>query len=456
LEKINPVDQLVILLSFSSHSEQEKKEIKDLMDSICSWEELWHLAHENRIAPHVQKNLEKLRLFNKLPENIQKKFMTRSEEIKRINGARIVVARKFLKKFEENNVPVIILKGANFAETIYYNPYYRRMNDIDILIKREDLEKILDIYDEMDFFSLSELFGGDPRKVSNYSHHLQPVVSKDINCVIGTHWGLITPKAKYKYDYDAIWSRTFEFDYHKAKVLSMSYEDNLKHISVHLPYYKAGLKEIADIYNIVRDYGDRIHWDIFLEDVKKGGAEYPVYHAFSLCNKICPMDEFARIIDTVRPKCKRSEIIRTRKRIKYLDVVLRSRSTHMSRIEKPFNEFLKTKSFKEKWSKFFEIYKHMLFPPKEDIIKMNSFHRPNFIKILFGRFLTPLRIMREFVNDLGLSIFIMINIKNVFDVIACSIMAPFRSKDSVESLNNFAKRIGLTMDDLQRLKDSQE
>ena len=71
--------------------------------------------------------------------------------------ARLDAARILFEKFAEKNIPVVILKGILFAETIYENPYYKKMNDVDILIRREDLEKVYDVYEELDYFSMGEL-----------------------------------------------------------------------------------------------------------------------------------------------------------------------------------------------------------------------------------------------------------------------------------------------------------
>ena len=84
------------------------------------------------------------------------------------------------------------------------------MNDIDILIRKEDLATIYAVYAEMGFFSAAELFGNGSRKQEKFSHHSPPFFSRDLACMIGTHWGLITPLAPYQLDYDAIWSRVVD------------------------------------------------------------------------------------------------------------------------------------------------------------------------------------------------------------------------------------------------------
>ncbi len=456
MDNVTPEEHLLVLMTYSTLDNSEKNEAKSLAININDWETFWQLSYDNRVAPLVKCNLEIIDCFKTIPEEIQQKFTSRTETVRKANEDRLDVAVDFLKQFKAKNIPVVILKGANFAETIYKNPAYRRMNDIDILIKKENLDAIYDTYDEMNFFCLSELFGRSPRKQEKISHHAPSFISRDMACVIGTHWGLITPKSPFKYDYDAIWSRTNQIDYYDTSALSMSPEDNLHHICVHLPFYKAGLKEIADIYNIIRHYGDVIDWDLFLSTVADAKTEEPVFHALSLACKICPSDKCTPVIKKLKSKCTLKSIKESEKRIQHIDVVLRSRSVHMSRVEKAFNELNTTEKAKEKRQAFAVMWKNLFLPPREDIVKMNAFKNPGPVDMVFGFFYTPWLISKVFIHDLGAGIYIALLLKSIYDVLISSANSLVNGDSDVIDIATFAGRIGVTMDDLQRLKDSQE
>lgn len=456
MDNITPEEHLLILMSLGKLNKAEINDAELLAKTIKNWKLFWRLSHENRITPLVKSNLETIDCFTIMPEHIQSAFNTGAEEVRKANEERLKTAKQFLKRFDEKNIPVVILKGVNFAETIYNNHGYRRMNDIDILIKKEDLDAIYDVYDEMNFFCLSELFGRSPRKQEKISHHAPSFISRDMACVIGTHWGLITPKSPYKYNYDAIWSRTEPFKLFDTSVLSMSPEDNLHHICVHLPFYKAGLKEIADIYNIIRHYNDKIDWNLFITTVDEAKTAEPVFHALSLAQKICPSIDCGSVIERLKKSCSSKSVKDSEKRIQHLDVVLRSRSVHMARVEKAFNELNTTEKAKEKRKAFAVMWKNLFFPPREDIIKMNAFKNPGPVDMLFGFFYTPWRISKVFIHDLGAGIYIAILLKSIYDVVKASLNALVYGESDLIDIATFAGRIGVTMDDLQRLKDSQE
>ena len=274
--------------------------------------------------------------------------------------------------------------------------------------------------------------------------------------MIGTHWGLITPLAPYKLDYDAIWSRVRDFRFYGLRVLSMAPVDNLHHLCVHLPYYKAGIKEIADIYNLVRHYGDDIDWRIFLNEIKKAKTENPVYHALSLANRLCPVKKFEEIIESVAPRTSWYFRHDTRRKIREIGILLRMRSVHMARIEKEFSDFNATKKALEKWKYWLGMWKEMLFPPREDIMKMMAYRDPNIGQRIFGRFVTPLKIFRVLARDLGAKIFILILIKIFVESVWYTLKAPFPGKVVGQDYAAFAKKIGCTVEDLERLKENLE
>jgi len=448
----SPETKLSIIMTFNDLSDEEIIEAKKLLKEVNSWDFFWELTNHNRVVPLIYKNFLKTSLSNSLPENIRQKMEKHTKAIVKVNEDRLQIARQFLKRFIEKKIPVIILKGVNFAETIYKNPYYKQMNDIDILIKYEDIDKIYDIYNSMNFFSVGEVVNKLSNKKHKRTHHAPSFISPDLKCMIGTHWGLITPFSKYKYDYQAIWQRSRELNFYNIPVLSMSPEDNLHHICVHLPFYKTGLRELADIYNLIRYYSE-LNWELFSEIISKAKTYNPVYHALSLVNKIYYTKKIDICLEQIKPFCSFSYIKSTNKKIKSLDLIVRNRSTHLSNIEKDFSDLSHTQDPKEKLFFFSRIWKNIFWPPKEEVIKINYFINPNIFKIMLGRITTPIKILKVFINDLGLLIFLLAILKSTIDLLINLAKSPFIKKESKSNYENFAKKMGLTIEDLKNFKN---
>jgi hypothetical protein len=452
---VNATERLLILCTFASHQPDESVEATRLATEGIDWEAFHALAEQNATAPLVWKTLVVLGQADRLPPHVRARFEERAAAIREANAARLTNARELFGRFAERRIPVVILKGVLFAETIYKDPHYKKMNDVDILIRTKDLDAIYEIYQQMRFFSAAELVGGSPRKQERFSHHAPPFFSRDLKLMVGTHWGLITPLAPYTLDYDAIWSRVVDVDFYGHPAKAMAPEDNLHHLCVHLPYYKCGLRELADIYNLVRHH--TIDWDLFAAEMAKAKTENLVYHALSLADRICPMPAVQAAIARAQPKTSFYFRRDADRKCASLPRLLRGRSTHMSTIEKAYSDLNTTRSPGEKWSAYGRMWKGMLFPPREDVLKMNALEDARGLSLVLARLQAPWRVYRVFARDVGSGIFFAILAKCAYDCLRATVKMPFagpdRRKDTFES---FARDLGVTVAQLEQLKNALE
>lgn len=455
---VSAEDQLLVLLSLSDLTEEEKAQAQAAVDKVTSWQKVYELGQENATTTLLYLNLKKYGWLEAVPADVLKKFEKQANKIEEANEARLKVARKLMQKFADRNIPCVILKGVLFGETIYKNPYYKKMNDLDILIRMDDLDAIYEVYEELEFFSAAELLGGkekDPRKQEKFSHHCPPFFSRDLKCMIGTHWGLITPMAPYNLDYDAIWSRVVDIEFQGIPAKSMAPEDNLHHLCVHLPYYKTGVRELADIYNLVREYREEIDWELFLNEVEKADTQNLVYHALSLVNRILPMPECLEVARRIEPQVSWYFRNDTQRKTQNIERLLTSRSVHMSRIEKAYSDFSTTKDPKEMASAYGRMWKNILLVPKEDVAKMNAIFEQNFGMPL-AQVITPWRIFRVFARDLGATIFIALMAKCLADLIKQTFLTIIGQGGSEQDFAAFAEKIGVSVADLEQLKEGLE
>ena len=150
-------ERLLILGTAATYQPDERVEARRLVQEGIDWELFCELAEVNATGPLVWRNLAELNLADRVPADIRARFEERAQAIREANEARLKNARDLFARFAARQIPVVILKGVLFAETIYRDPDYKKMNDVDILIRRRDLDAIYDIYEEMRLFSAAEL-----------------------------------------------------------------------------------------------------------------------------------------------------------------------------------------------------------------------------------------------------------------------------------------------------------
>lgn len=445
--------QLLNLLSRVNLTQLEISEIHNLLPKVNDWTKFYELCELNRYSTFVYSQIQKLALENHLTEHSLELFENQYKKIKRNNQNRLDEAVKFIKLFNEKEIEVVILKGIYYAEVFYKNPYYKRMNDVDILVHREDLDKIFEVYNKLDYFSAGELLGKSAREHDEFSHHLPPFFSKNLYLMIGTHWELHTPLRPYRLNYSKIWSRVVTFDFYGCDVKALSIVDNLHHLCVHLSFFKAGAREVGDIVNLVRFTISEIDWNDFITDVKEAKSYNQVYMAIGLANIMDPRSEYQFVMEQLRPLVKNKTIKLLREKSKSLEIFFTTRSAHITTVDKAFTNFKSTKKGLEKLKFYLLMWKNILFPPAAEVFRITN-TTPNLINLIIGRLKAPIRIMSSLCDDLGTKIFILLTLYTFYKTLLTLATSPFSSNSEDQSA--YAEKLGITLDQLKDLQDRLE
>ncbi|HLS78997.1 MAG TPA: nucleotidyltransferase family protein [Nocardia sp.] len=458
-EGATAAERTLVLAALAAPSATERTELIDSAKEVTDWAGLLDLARRNATVPLVQRRLAAEGLFDLVPAPVRSGFAAVTDRIAEVNDRRLAAALEVLRRFDERGVRCVVLKGMLFSTEIYHDPRYKRMNDLDILVEVDQIDTVLEIYRELGLFATSELLGKAPKVRTRRSHHLPSFVSRDGALVIGTHWGLITPLAPYTIDYDGIWSRVRRIDFYGVPAWAMAHEDNLHHLGVHLPYYKTGVRELGDIWNLARHAAD-LDYDLLIREMRTAGSEPLMYHALSLAHRLVPVPPFAEVIEAARPRAGRFVRYDTARKTADVHTLLRSRSTHTSRIEKAYTEFNMTTRAAEKREGFARLWSGLLLVPAEEARRMSSLREPSALSLLGARVAAPYRLTRVFQRDLGTWLFPAALAKTVADLAAAyageALRRTGRGGPERPGIEEYAARLGLTRQDLQAVLDSQE
>lgn len=447
-------ERLLVLAALAAPTDAERAQLRDLACGEKDWVQVLHLARRNATVPLVQHRLTAEGLFDRVP--LAGAFQAVSDEIATANERRLVGAKELLRRFDAAGIRCVVLKGMLFASEVYGDAYYKRMNDIDILLDIEQIDAAVEIYRDLGMFSVSELLGKEPRVRERRSHHLPSFVSRDGALVVGTHWGLITPLAPYTIDYAAIWKRVRPIDFHGVPAWAMAHEDNLHHLCVHLPYYKTGVRELADIWNLVRYAGDDLDYGLVRAAVTAAGSHNLVYHALSLTQRLVPDERIAALVAWTRPHTDRFYRYDVDRKTRDIHTLLRSRSTHTATIEKAYLEFNATQALGEKVTRFAALWRNLLLVPGDEAARMSSLRTDNPLSRAGARAAAPYRLTRVFQRDLGRWLFPAALAKTVADLGVSAARTVRGSTGDTVDLAAFAARVGMTPEQLRAVADSQE
>lgn len=226
--------------------------------------------------------------YNKnISEGIKEKFFTEYQKTIFKNIMIQNEGKKIIKKFYENNIEFIVLKGFFLANSVYENIGIRPMDDIDFLIKKE-YEDIVD----------NVLHSCGYRKYPTYNTTKQTYINDSLRFYLDIHKEIITFKCLNKivrWDEKDIWRTSYQFKIDNIPVKTLSPTNNIIYLSYHFAFQHGGknILSLIDICKVMKYYKDEINWNNIMILSKK----------LNLCKCICfTFSLLSEYFDNIVPK----------------------------------------------------------------------------------------------------------------------------------------------------------
>jgi len=151
-----------------------------------------------------------------------------------------------LRRFNEESLQVIPLKGIYLAEKLYRLPAQRPMDDVDLLVRKSDAPRAEATALEVGFRHIL-----DPREQRRYRrevHHIAPLMHKKFGFHLELHTMVGESAGPYKVDTEALFDRSRPGFLLGVPVRQLLPEDFLIHLAVHMiSHVRNSLLQIADL-----------------------------------------------------------------------------------------------------------------------------------------------------------------------------------------------------------------
>jgi hypothetical protein len=238
-----------------------KLPVQDLPRTPVDWQRAASIACQNRIGPLVYATLRRLpQPSDRRPalEVLKSAYVVTAAR----NGVLFRVLQSVLEALSMERMPVIVLKGAALADTVYHERALRPMADIDLLVQEEDLEEA-----ERRLRSVGYEIAHDPqtkKELRTRHHHwvFRSAHRGADDMPIELHWNLDPPGRPAAWDVRAIFERAESASIAGADALVLCPEDLLLHLCLHLCRHRfnGGVIALCDITASVSHYGGRLDW----------------------------------------------------------------------------------------------------------------------------------------------------------------------------------------------------
>lgn len=302
---------------------------------------------------------------------------------------------RILKSFEGAGIDVMPLKGGYLGLFDYKNISYKKMNDFDFLVRKKDVVQASRILAEMGFRSLRRI-KTDQRSLDK-DYHLAPYFTEDESTVLGLHWHLVSSnKLSYKLT-ESLWRRAKK----KATVLgTVAYKLDpvhfLLHLCVHLPFYKIGVRELADLSYVIKT--EPVDWEEFYSLTVEYGVESRCFRVLRLVKATFPASQSHLISDGVLDRLSRRSpgywVRDTEARVRMGVGFVLSRSVVIGKIEKSYAISLLSKNYPEKVQRWAWSWQTLLNPPKDEVYRL-TLQKKGFISTVNASWRLYCELIRE-------------------------------------------------------------
>lgn len=256
MEKTNL--EFLSLLKSSLKNEKYDGEKIDFEDLVY----IYKMSEIHHVVPMIYNAAYNEDFFKECDANFQAMFKSSAfryifSQIQRTNHFLEVY-----KKLSEKNIKILVFKGIIFRN-MYNNPDDRISSDEDILIKKEDYEKVKE-------FFLSEGFEFiDKGEECAY-------FSKSTGLCIEVSTSLFSHESKayghLNKLFEDVFEKSIKINIDKIDILTLSHEQHLIYIVFHnMKHFLTGgfgIRQVADFSKYIETYGEYINWEKFWSDLK--------------------------------------------------------------------------------------------------------------------------------------------------------------------------------------------
>lgn len=148
---LNPEEKLLLAICRLEFTEEEKKELRFLVEQVKDWDKFVKTSNEQGIIAISAFNLKEAKLDHHVPEK-QMGMLNDGLMQSMIRNAWLLERWKEVNAIlTESGIKHILLKGMALEHTFYGSKGLRQMTDNDILVKREDGLRAWNLLQQHDF-----------------------------------------------------------------------------------------------------------------------------------------------------------------------------------------------------------------------------------------------------------------------------------------------------------------
>ena len=259
-------EEKAILICCSVNVNDFMKEFKELTNDTFNWDKFIDLAVKNGIPALVYS---KIKNYDFIPSD----FLTRFKEYYYYNLSKnmnlLIKSGKLLKELEEKNIKAIVLKGLSLVNKGYKDIALRQMGDLDLYIRKSDVEQALQIAYKHGFIhempTASKL---NPKLDFIHAKHLPALHNGEFYLEIHTELFPNMGKLEEKAWETVIKNKLKEVDYYEL-IPEIYIVYLLYHLNSHIRGNDFHIKLLYDVAILIQSSIDTLNWEQLINSLQK-------------------------------------------------------------------------------------------------------------------------------------------------------------------------------------------
>jgi len=286
---------------------KSKKILEDLINKDLDWDFILKKIIQSDIAPLAFYNLSGFE-NTKIPAWFMENLKNRRDSAIVKNLFLWRELNRLIGLLSQENISALALKGVFMSDIIYQTIDVRPLVDIDILIKKSDLEKAQALLQKNGYVKSDEY----PAEILYIPNRAQPKILIDLHHALNIPDELLLPK-------NFMWLRAEKKENSASEILYPSIEDSIICAALHFFHHisdaflynspPSHIKSILDIHEIISKKQNEINWNYILEFSKKYKVRYILHLSLTFSKIYFNTPIPAKVINEIKPSFIRDKIL---------------------------------------------------------------------------------------------------------------------------------------------------
>ncbi|MBK9096264.1 MAG: nucleotidyltransferase family protein [Anaerolineae bacterium] len=292
--------QLLLLVSRRSLTNDERGQVLAAIERGISWPLFYELARAHGLAPLVFHNLRALNVAANAPAAVWRQF---EASYYSTLGDNLLLESELFQAADQlrrREVDFLLLKGIVLGAMLYPDPALRPSADLDIMVPLAQVAAAQQALQDLGY-SLQPGRQLDFQLARSYDIPYVRQSASGQGVLLELHWSLAEPEL-FNLDIDNLWARAQPFAYNGHALRSLSPEDILFHLTIHIRKHRyVGLRWLVDVNEMLRSFGAGLDWAYLLNLAQQTGACTLLYMTLQLTHDVMAAPVPQHVLDTLRP-----------------------------------------------------------------------------------------------------------------------------------------------------------